>query len=280
MFKGSIVALITPFDRHGNVNNEKLIELIDFHIENGTNGILLLGTTGENPTLSLEERKDMVDKAIEYAKGKIPIIVGTGSNSTIETIKLTKFAENSGADAALVITPYYNKPTQDGLYAHFEAVANKTKLPVIIYNVPSRTGINILPETVAKLAEIDNIIAIKEASGDINQISDVHRLCGDKLTVLSGDDGMTLPIMAVGGMGVISVTANVAPKKVADLTKAWLDDDTAKALKLHEELTDLNNAMFIETNPLPAKNTLNLMGMDVGGFRLPLVDCMHHRVGG
>ena len=214
----------------------------------------------------------MVDKAIEYAKGKIPIIVGTGSNSTIETIKLTKYAENSNADAALVITPYYNKPTQDGLYAHFEAVTNKTNLPIIIYNVPSRTGINILPETVARLSKIDNIVAIKEASGDINQVSDVHRLCGDKLTVLSGDDGMTLPIMAVGGQGVISVTANVAPQKVADLTKTWLDGDTAKALKLHEELTDLNNAMFIETNPLPAKNTLNLMGMDVGGFRLPLVD--------
>jgi len=240
MFKGSIVALITPFDRHGNVCHDKIAELIDFHSENGTRGILLLGTTGENPTLSLEERKDMVDKAIAHARGKIQIIVGTGSNATIETIKLTKFAEISGADAALVITPYYNKPTQDGLEAHFKAVAAKTKLPIIIYNVPSRTGVNILPETVLKLSKIDNIVAIKEASGDISQISDIHRLCGEKFTILSGDDGMTLPIMAVGGKGVISVTANVAPRKVADLTNAWLEGNHSKALKLHEELITLH----------------------------------------
>jgi len=272
MFKGAIVALITPFDRHGNVNYEKLEELIDFHIENGTNGILLLGTTGENPTINLEERKDIVDRAIAHAKGKVPIIVGTGTNSTIKTIELTKYAENSKADAALVITPYYNKPTQEGLFCHFEAVANKTKLPVIIYNVPSRTGINILPETVARLSKIKNIVAIKEASGDVNQVSEIHRLCGDNLTVLSGDDALTLPIMAVGGKGVISVTANVAPAKIVSLTNAWLKGDTEKALTIHEELTDLHNAMFIETNPLPAKNALNLMGMDVGAFRLPLVD--------
>ncbi len=272
MLKGSIVALITPFDRHGNVNYEKLKELADFHIQSGTNALLLLGTTGENPTLSLEERLEITDTVIKHVNGRIPVIVGTGTNSTVKSVELTKHAEKSGADAALVITPYYNKPTQKGLKKHFETVAAKTDLPVIIYNVPSRTGVNILPETVAELSKIKNIVAVKEASGNVLQVSEIHRLCDEDFVILSGDDALTLPIMMLGGKGVISVTANIAPRLIADLTEEILAGNHKKALQLHERLLPLHDSMFIETNPLPVKTALNFMGMNVGNFRLPLVE--------
>lgn len=272
MFKGSIVALVTPFDRHGNVHYDKIKELIDFHIEKGTSAVLVLGTTGENPTLTSQERKDIIEVAVKHANGRIKIIAGTGTNSTIKSIEFTKFAEKAGADGALVITPYYNKPTQEGLYQHFYTIVEKTSIPIIIYNVPGRTGVNITPETVARLAELDNIVAIKEASGNLDQISEIHRLCGEKITILSGDDSLTLPIMSLGGKGVISVTANIIPRKMADLVQYWESGDFQKALQLHEELLPIHRAMFIETNPLPVKTAMNLLGMEVGGFRLPLVE--------
>lgn len=271
-FSGSIVALITPFDKHGNVNYEKLKELIDFQINNGTSAILVLGTTGENPTLTLEERGEIIRVTVEHVNKRVPVIAGTGTNSTLKTIELTKMAEHAGVDGALIITPYYNKPTQQGMIEHFSTVAAKTSLPIMIYNVPGRTGTNILPETLARLAEIDNIVAVKEASGNVVQISEIHRLCGEKLDILSGDDPLTLPILAVGGIGVVSVTANILPDKVSRMVKYWQEGNFAEALALHEYLLPIHQAMFIESNPLPVKTAMNLMGMNVGGFRLPLVE--------
>ncbi|MGR3218278.1 MAG: 4-hydroxy-tetrahydrodipicolinate synthase [Candidatus Anammoxibacter sp.] len=267
MFAGSMVALVTPFS-DGEVDYNKLAELVEYQIDNGTNGIVPCGTTGESPTLNHEEHERVISKVIEYAKGKIPIIAGTGSNSTAETLKLTKHAKEAGADGALIITPYYNKPTQDGLYLHFKAITDAVDIPVVIYNVPSRTGVSITPETVAKLSEIRTIVGIKEASGNIDQASEILSLCD--IDVLSGDDSLTLPLMAVGGKGVISVAANIVPRDVSDMVASFKNGNVDDAKQLHYKLFNLARAMFIETNPIPVKTAMKLLGRLNGDRRLPL----------
>lgn len=267
MFKGSIVALVTPF-KDGKIDEGALERLIEFQIKNGTDGILPCGCTGEAATLSAEEQKQMIKLTVNLVKKRIPVLAGTGSNSTTEAIELTKYAQSAGADAALLITPYYNKPTQKGLLLHYEKVASAVSLPIILYNVPSRTGISILPETVAKLSEIKNIVAIKEASGSLNQTSEILSLC--KTTVLSGDDSLTLPILSVGGAGVVSVAANIVPQDIANLVHNFQEGKFEEARKLHLKLFSLCRAMFLETNPIPVKTALGMMGMIEPELRLPL----------
>ena len=271
MFSGSIVAIVTPF-KNGKVDEKALGDLIDWHISSGTNGIVPCGTTGESATLEYEEHYRVIEIAVKTANKRIPVIAGTGANSTDETIMITKQAKKLGADAALLVAPYYNKPTQEGLYRHYKAVAEAVKMPIILYNVPGRTAVNILPSTVARLAGIKNIVAIKEATGDMKQVSEVIRLCGDRITVLSGDDFTTFPLLALGGKGVISVTANIAPRDVSDMCRLWEEGKYEKARALHYKLEPLNQAMFIETNPIPAKTALALMGRIREEFRLPLCE--------
>src|SRR3972149_8539301 len=266
-FTGSIVALVTPF-RDGLVDFDKLGELVEYHIENGTNGIIPCGTTGESPTLSHKEHGEVVGKVIEKANGRIPVIAGTGSNNTSEALSLTRHAKEVGADGSLMITPYYNKPTQQGLYEHYKLVAEEVDIPIIIYNVPSRTGVSMTPETVARLYEIKNIVAIKEASGSIDQTSQILNLCD--ITVLSGDDSLTLPIMSVGGKGVVSVVANILPREVSELVSSFLNGDTEKSRQIHNKLFPICRGMFIETNPIPVKTAMKLMGRLNGEMRLPL----------
>ena len=267
MFKGSFVAITTPF-LDNKIDEDALRKLVQFHIKNGTSGIVPCGTTGESPTLSHEEHNKVVDIVIDEVNGKLPVIAGSGSNSTEETLMLTEHAKQSGANGALVITPYYNKPTQDGLYHHFKKVAENVDIPIVLYNVPGRTGVSIAPETVAKLYKIPTIVAIKEASGSIDQASEILSLCD--ITVLSGDDGLTLPLMSIGGQGVISVTANVVPARMANLVKAGLEGDFELAKKIHYELYDLFKILFIETNPIPVKSALALLNMISTEVRLPL----------
>ena len=269
-FRGAFVAIVTPFI-DGKVDEKGLTDLIEFQIENGTNGIVPCGTTGESATMTHEEHHLVVELTIKTVNGRVPVLAGTGSNSTDESIKLTKHAKEAGADGALLITPYYNKPSQEGLYQHFKAVAEAVDIPIILYNVPSRTSINMLPETVARCAAIKNIVGIKEATGSLNQISEVIRLCPDDFSVLSGDDFTCMPQVAVGGAGVISVTSNVAPKDMATMMDAALAGDFDTARKLHYKLFPLMQAMFIDTNPVPAKTTLHLMGKITSSApRLPL----------
>jgi 4-hydroxy-tetrahydrodipicolinate synthase len=267
MFTGSIVALVTPF-KDGLVDYDKLGELVEYHIENGTNGILPCGTTGESPTLSHDEHGEVIGKVIEIAKGRIPVIAGTGSNNTSEALSLTKHAKEAGADGSLMITPYYNKPTQEGLYEHYKVIAGEVDIPIIIYNVPSRTGVSITPETVARLYEIKNIVAIKEASGNIDQTSQILNLCD--ITVLSGDDSLTLPIMSVGGKGVVSVVANILPGEVSEMVSSFLNGELEKSQKMHKSLFPICRAMFIETNPISVKTAMKLLGRLNGEMRLPL----------
>ena len=271
MFKGSIVAIVTPF-RNGKVDEKALGNLIEWHIKQGTHGIVPCGTTGESATLDYEEHHRVIKFTVETVNKRVPVIAGTGANATDETIMITKEAQKSGADAALVVAPYYNKPTQEGLYRHYKAVAEAVKIPIILYNVPGRTAVNILPSTVARLAEIKNIVAIKEATGDMKQASEIIRLCGNRITVLSGDDFTTLPLMALGGKGTISVTANVAPRLVSQMCELWEKGRFDEARKLHFKLEPLNAAMFIETNPIPVKTALALMGKIQEEFRLPLCE--------
>ena len=271
MFSGSIVAIVTPF-KNGKVDEKAFGDLIDWHISSGTNAIVPCGTTGESATLEYEEHYRVIEIAVKTANKRIPVIAGTGANSTDETIMITKQAKKLGADAALLVAPYYNKPTQEGLYRHYKAVAEAVKMPIILYNVPGRTAVNILPSTVARLAGIKNIVAIKEATGDMKQVSEVIRLCGDRITVLSGDDFTTFPLLALGGKGVISVTANIAPRDVSDMCRLWEEGKYEKARALHYKLEPLNQAMFIETNPIPAKTALALMGRIREEFRLPLCE--------
>jgi 4-hydroxy-tetrahydrodipicolinate synthase len=271
MIKGSIVAIVTPFKK-GKVDEKALGDLINWHIRQGTKAIVPCGTTGESATLDYKEHYRVIAFTVEAVKGRVPVIAGTGANATDETIMITKEAKKAKADAALVVAPYYNKPTQEGLYRHYKAVADAVKMPIVLYNVPGRTAVNILPPTVARLAEIKNIVAIKEATGDMKQVSEVIRLCGDRITVLSGDDFTTLPLLALGGKGVISVSANVAPKQVADMCDLWEAGRHDEARKLHYALEPLNSAMFIETNPIPVKTALWMMGKIKEEFRLPLCE--------
>lgn len=267
---GAIVAIVTPF-KNGKVDEETLKDLIEWNIKAGTNCIVPCGTTGESATLSHEEHMRVVEITIETVNGRVPVIAGTGSNSTVETIMLTKHAKNAGADAALVITPYYNKPSQEGLYQHFMAVADKCKFPMVLYNVPGRTGVNMLPETVKRCAKNRYIIGIKEATGSLKQVTDVIRLCPKNFIVLSGDDFTAFPIMTIGGKGVISVASNVVPKEMAAMMNALEKGNLTKARQLHLKLFPLFDALFYETNPVPAKTALAMMGkIPKDEVRLPL----------
>jgi 4-hydroxy-tetrahydrodipicolinate synthase len=270
MFKGSIVAIVTPF-KDGKVDEEAYRELIEFQIENGTNAIVPCGTTGESATLNMKEHGRVIEIAISAVNKRVPVIAGTGGNSTSEAIDLTEHAKKAGADASLQVTPYYNKPTQEGLYRHFEAIAKAVSLPQVLYNVPGRTSVNMLPETVARLAELPEVVAIKEASGNLGQMAEIVKLAGDKITLLSGDDNVTLPVLSLGGKGVVSVVANIVPKDTSDMVNAWLGGDIEKARGLFYKLFPLCQAMFYETNPVPVKTSLALMGKIREELRLPLV---------
>ena len=269
MFEGSFVAIVTPF-KNGKIDAPALSGLIEFHIENGTNGIVPCGTTGESATLDHAEHEEVVRITVETCKGRIPVLAGTGSNATHEAVELTQRAQKLGADGALLITPYYNKPTQEGLYQHFSTVAKETDLPIMLYNVPSRTAINMEPGTVARLSSIKNIVGIKEASGSLVQVSEIIDSCGPDFSVSSGEDALTWPILAIGGKGVISVTANLVPGKFAKFCQAAREGDVETAKALHYELLKLNDVMFIETNPIPVKAALALMGRIENEFRPPL----------
>jgi 4-hydroxy-tetrahydrodipicolinate synthase len=271
MLKGSIVAIVTPFKK-GKVDEKAFGDLIEWHIAQGTNAIVPCGTTGEASTLDYKEHYRVIDIAVKTVNGRVPVVAGTGANSTDETIEITEHAKKSGADAALLVTPYYNKPTQEGLYRHYKIVAEKVDIPIVLYNVPGRTAVNMLPPTVARLAEIKNIIAIKEATGDMKQVSEVIRLCGDRMIVISGDDFTTLPLLALGGKGVISVSANVMPKEVSQMCSFWMNGQHDKARALHYKLEPLNASMFIETNPIPVKTALAMMGKIQEEFRMPLCE--------
>ncbi len=269
MFTGSIVAIVTPF-KNGQVDEDGFRELIEFQIENGTSAIVPCGTTGESATLSFEEHKKVIEIAVDAAKRRVPIIAGAGANNTKEAIELTEFAKSAGADATLQVVPYYNKPTQEGLYQHFSAIAKEVPLPQVLYNIPGRSSVNMLPETVARLAEHREIVAIKEASGNLVQMAQILNLAGDKITLLSGDDTLTLPVLSIGGRGVISVIANIVPKESADMVRLWEEGRVEEAKELYLRLLPLCQAMFYETNPIPVKTALSLMGRITGELRLPL----------
>ncbi len=269
MFTGAFTALVTPFKK-GAVDYDALADLVEFQITEGISGLVPCGTTGESSTLSHEEHHRVVEFVVKQARGRVPVIAGAGSNCTAEAVSLAAHAKQAGADAALLITPYYNKPTQEGLFLHFAEVARQVKIPIILYNVPGRTSVNMLPQTVARLSTIGNIIGIKEATGDLRQISDIIELVGDDFVILSGDDFTTLPILSVGGKGVISVHSNVAPRDVTEMVTAYLTGDRARSAKLHYRLLPLARAMFIETSPVPAKAALALMKKMEPDVRLPL----------
>ncbi|VAX32058.1 4-hydroxy-tetrahydrodipicolinate synthase [hydrothermal vent metagenome] len=269
MFEGSMVAIVTPF-KNGKVDEKALRALIEFQIAGGTQAIVPCGTTGESATLSHAEHDEVIGITVDACKGRVKVLAGTGSNSTWEAIELTQNAEKAGVDGALLITPYYNKPSQEGLYGHFSTLAKETGLPIILYNVPGRTSVNMLPPTVERLAKIDNIVGIKEASGSLQQIGDVIARCGNDFTVISGDDPLLLPILAIGGRGVISVTANILPDKVSELCRAAEAGDGDRAKALHYELMTINETLFIETNPVPVKTALALMGKIESELRPPL----------
>ncbi len=272
IFKGAAVALITPFNNDGSINYEEFGKIIDDQIKGGTDAIVVCGTTGEPSTMPDEEHIEAMRFAVDYTKKRIPVIAGTGSNDTAYCIELSEKAEKMGADALLLVTPYYNKCTQKGLKLHYEAVAAKVDLPMILYSVKSRTGVNIAPETLAELSKIDNIVAVKEASGDISQVAKIASLCGDRLDIYSGNDDQIIPILALGGVGVISVLSNVAPRLTHDMVMDYLNGDTEKALKTQLSVLDLVDALFCEVNPIPVKTAMNLMGYNAGPLRLPLCE--------
>ena len=268
MFRGSIVAVVTPFKDDGAIDYQAYARLVDFHLDRGTHGIVPCGCTGEAATLSHDEQKQLIKFCVERVNGRVPVVAGAGSNNTREAIDLTRFAREVGADAVLSITPYYNKPTKEGQIAHYRAIAEAVDIPIMLYNVPGRTGTNIEPQTVAELSRIPNIASIKEAAGSLDQVSQIRSLCN--INVLSGDDSLTLPMMAVGAAGVVSVAANVAPDKLAALCDEWDNGNVAAAQAIHYELMPLFKALFVQTNPLPVKAVLAHMGLIKNNLRLPL----------
>lgn len=270
IFEGSGTAIITPFHADGSINFGKLEELIDFQLDNGTDSIIICGTTGEASTMCDEEHLECVKVAVDRVNGKVPVIAGTGSNDTRHGMKLTKSAACLGADATLQVTPYYNKTTQKGLIEHFKAIASSADIPMILYNVPSRTGMNITPQTAYELSKYDFTIGIKEASGNISQVAQIAAMCGDSLPIYSGNDDQIIPILSLGGKGVISVLSNVVPKETHNLVRLYLDGHHDEALKLQLDFLPLIDALFCEVNPIPVKEALNLMGYEVGPCRLPL----------
>lgn len=273
IFKGAGVALVTPMKEDLSVDYEKLEELVNFHVENGTDAIIICGTTGEAATLSHEEHLDVIKACVEYTKKRIPVVAGTGSNCTETAIYLSKKAEEYGADGLLVVSPYYNKATQDGLVKHFTAVANSVKIPILLYNVPSRTGCNILPETIVKLVKnVDNIVGVKEASGNISQVAKLMELAEGQVDLYSGNDDQIVPVMSLGGIGVISVLSNIAPKETHDIVAKYLEGDTKGSLELQLKYLSVIDALFKEVNPIPVKKALNLMGKKAGSLRMPLTD--------
>lgn len=271
LFRGSGVAIVTPFNDAG-VDFKKLEELIEWHIKSSTDAIIVCGTTGEASTMSESERKETIKFTVDVVNKRIPVIAGTGTNNTAASVSMSRWAESIGVDGLLVITPYYNKTTQKGLIAHFKEISINVNIPIIIYNVPSRTGMNILPSTLKELCALENIVAVKEASGDISQIAKIKALCGDRLHIYSGNDDQIIPILALGGSGVISVVANVIPKEVHDMCDLFFKGKLDEALKIQLDTLAFTNAIFIETNPIPVKTAMNLMGMAVGHLRLPLCD--------
>lgn len=277
-FKGSCTALVTPFLVDGSVNYDEFAKLIEFQILNGTDAIVICGTTGENATLSDDEREKLISFGVERARSRIPVIAGTGSNDTKHSVALSKYASGAGADALLLVTPYYNKASQSGLVKHFYTIADSTDLPVIVYNVPSRTGVNITTETYRALARHERIVAAKEASGDISAIARLIAECGDELYVYSGNDDQTIPILSLGGKGVISVLSNIMPKQIHEICELWFEGKTDRAAELHLKLLDLMNTLFIDVNPIPVKAALRLMGYEVGGYRMPLSDMPENKL--
>ncbi len=273
MFKGSMVALVTPF-KDGLVDEPCLERLVDFHVKNGTTALVPCGTTGESATLSYAEHDKVIELVVKFAKGRVPVIAGTGSNSTEEAIMLTRHAKKVGAAASLQVSPYYNRPTQKGLYLHFKAIAEAVDIPIVIYNIASRTGVNIEPETFAKLAGIKNIVGVKESSGNLEQMARIRRSCPKEFLLISGDDALTLPVLAIGGVGIISVVANIIPRDVADMCIAFEKGNVKKAEELHYMMLPLVKAMFIETNPIPVKTAMGLMKLCDPGLRLPMCEMM------
>lgn len=271
IFQGSAVAIVTPFNENG-VNFEKLKTLLEWHIKEGTDAIVICGTTGEATTMTEKEKKDTIKFTVDLINKRIPVIAGTGSNNTVSAISMSKYAESVGVDGLLVITPYYNKTTQNGLIKHFKAINDEVKTPIILYNVPSRTGVNIAPKTLANLSELSNVVAIKEASGNISQIIQMKALCRDTIDIYSGNDDQIVSIMSLGGIGVISVLANIIPSKVHEMAMKCLDNNYKEALDIQLDTLSLANTLFIETSPIPIKTAMNLMGLEVGPLRLPLCE--------
>lgn len=269
MFKGSFVAIVTPF-REGRLDERALQTLVEYQINNGTSGIVPCGTTGESPTLSHEEYERVIQITVETANRRVPVLAGTGFNATDKTIEATRFAKRAGADGALIVTPYYNRPTPEGIYQHFAAVAKAVDLPIVVYNIPGRTATNILPDTMARLATLDTVVGVKESTGSFQQMQEMIKVCGDRLSVLSGDDWATLPLLAIGGRGVISVTANILPREVATVIAEWEKGNIAAARELHYKLWPLHSALFIETSPTPVKTALGMLGKISPEVRLPL----------
>jgi 4-hydroxy-tetrahydrodipicolinate synthase len=270
-FSGSMVALVTPLT-HDTIDESALKRLVEFHIKEGTSAVVPCGTTGESATLSFEEHDRVIELTVQAARGRIPVIAGTGSNNTREAIRLTQHAKRVGADAVLLITPYYNKPTQRGLYLHFKAIAEAVDIPVVLYNIASRTAVNIEPDTFAQLAQVPNIVAVKESSGSLEQMSRILQATQGKLTLISGDDALTLPVLSIGGKGVISVVANIVPREVAAMVRAFAAGRQSEALSWHEKLLPLVRAMFLETNPIPVKTAMGMLGMIDPQLRLPLCE--------
>ncbi|SJZ54790.1 4-hydroxy-tetrahydrodipicolinate synthase [Garciella nitratireducens] len=272
LFKGSGVAIVTPFHEDRSINFEEFGKLLDWHVEQGTDAIIVCGTTGEAATLTKEEQQETIQFAVDRINKRIPVIAGTGSNHTAHAIEMSQYAESVGVDGLLVINPYYNKTTQKGIIAHFYAIADSVSIPIIVYNVPGRTGMNISPATLKELSKHKNIIGVKEASGNISQIADIAMLCGSDFSIYSGNDDHIVPILSLGGVGVISVSANIIPKDMHDLVINYLERNVEKSLELQLKTNPLNHALFIETNPIPIKTAMNLLGFKVGPLRLPLVD--------